>query len=180
MAGVNAMARPSAREYETIYVLRPDIDPETANRVSTRVSDVLTRERGKLARVETWGRRKLAYPVRKYRRGIYVFLRYIGENTLVAELERNLRMQKDAVLKFMTIKVSDEVPDETIDVKPEDIQFTAVEPMTAEEMDESREKLLGLVDSHDRHSREDRNRVDRMDDTSDDGDDTDDLDDEER
>ncbi len=178
MAEPNVMARPGAREYEAIYVLRPDIDPDAAARVSNRVSEVLARENAKLIKVESWGRRKLAYPVRKFRRGIYVFLRFHGETNLVAEFERNLRMQKDAVLKFMTIKVSDEVPDEKIEVSAEDIQFVAVEPMTAEEMDESREKVLGLVDTHDRHSRDDRGRPDRMDDMDDDVDDLDD--DEER
>jgi small subunit ribosomal protein S6 len=173
MAEPNVMARPGAREYEAIYVLRPDIDPDAAARVSNRVSEVLARENAKLIKVESWGRRKLAYPVRKFRRGIYVFLRF-----LVAEFERNLRMQKDAVLKFMTIKVSDEVPDEKLEVSAEDIQFAAVEPMTEEEMDESREKVLGLVDTHDRHSRDDRGRPDRMDDMDDDVDDLDD--DEER
>ncbi len=177
MAEPNVMARPGAREYEAIYVLRPDIDPDAAARVSNRVSEVLARENAKLIKVESWGRRKLAYPVRKFRRGIYVFLRFHGETNLVAEFERNLRMQKDAVLKFMTIKVSDEVPDEKIEVSPEDIQFAAVEPMTEEEMDESREKVLGLVDTHDRHSRDDRGRSDRMDDMMDD--DVDDLDDDE-
>jgi len=178
MAEPNVMARPGAREYEAIYVLRPDIDPDAAARVSNRVSEVLARENAKLIKVESWGRRKLAYPVRKFRRGIYVFLRFHGETNLVAEFERNLRMQKDAVLKFMTIKVSDEVPDEKIEVSAEDIQFAAVEPMTEEEMDESREKVLGLVDTHDRHSRDDRGRPDRMDDMDDDVDDLDD--DEER
>jgi small subunit ribosomal protein S6 len=178
MAEPNVMARPGAREYEAIYVLRPDIDPDAAARVSNRVSEVLARENAKLIKVESWGRRKLAYPVRKFRRGIYVFLRFHGETNLVAEFERNLRMQKDAVLKFMTIKVSDEVPDEKIEVSAEDIQFAAVEPMTAEEMDESREKVLGLVDTHERHSRDDRGRPDRMDDMDDDVDDLDD--DEER
>jgi small subunit ribosomal protein S6 len=174
MAEPNVMARPGAREYEAIYVLRPDIDPDAAARVSNRVSEVLARENAKLIKVESWGRRKLAYPVRKFRRGIYVFLRFHGETNLVAEFERNLRMQKDAVLKFMTIKVSDEVPDEKIEVSAEDIQFAAVEPMTEEEMDESREKVLGLVDTHDRHSRDDRGRSDRMDDMDDDVDDLDD------
>ncbi|PKN45132.1 MAG: 30S ribosomal protein S6 [Deltaproteobacteria bacterium HGW-Deltaproteobacteria-20] len=178
MAEPNVMARPGAREYEAIYVLRPDIDPDAAARVSNRVSEVLARENAKLIKVESWGRRKLAYPVRKFRRGIYVFLRFHGETNLVAEFERNLRMQKDAVLKFMTIKVSDEVPDEKLEVSAEDIQFAAVEPMTEEEMDESREKVLGLVDTHDRHSRDDRGRPDRMDDMDDDVDDLDD--DEER
>ncbi len=173
MAEATVLARPGARDYEAIYILRPDIEPDAAAKVSNRVSEVLARENAKLIKVESWGRRKLAYPVRKFRRGIYVYLRFHGETSLVQEFERNLRMQRDAVLKFMTIKLSDEVPDEKIEVSEEDIQFAAVEPMTDEEKDESREKLLGLVDSHDhRHSRDDRDRrPDRMDDMMDDDDD---------
>ena len=85
-----------------------------------------------------------------------------------AEFERNLRLQKDAVLKFMTIKVGDAAIDESVEISPEDIQFAAVEPMTEEEMDESREKLLGLVESHDRYSRDDRGMGARMDEDLDD------------
>ena len=167
MAEVN-MAQTGAKEYEAIYILRPDIDPDTATRVSNRVTEVLARDNAKLIKVESWGRRKLAYPVRKHRRGIYVFLRFLGKTSLVAEFERNLRLQKDAVLKFMTIKVGDAAIDESVEISPEDIQFAAVEPMTEEEMDESREKLLGLVESHDRYSRDDRGMGARMDEDLDD------------
>ena len=48
------------KEYETIYVLRGDVDPDTAERVQTRVNEVVARENGKLVKVESWGRRKLA------------------------------------------------------------------------------------------------------------------------
>jgi small subunit ribosomal protein S6 len=58
-----------SKEYETIYVLRPDIDPDTADKVQARVSEVVARELGKLVKVEGWGRRKLAYPVAKHRKG---------------------------------------------------------------------------------------------------------------
>jgi small subunit ribosomal protein S6 len=156
MPEVSGSAPKRPNEYETIYVLRPDIDSEGAGRVSSRVSDVLTREAGTMVKVESWGRRKLAYPVRKYRRGIYIYLRYIGGGNIVAEFERNLRMQKDAVLKFQTIKLADAVDVAAVEVNPEEVKFAAIEPPTEDDREETREKLLGLVDWD--HGRDDRDR----------------------
>ncbi len=161
MAEIRTSAPERAKEYEAIYVLRPDIDAETAGRVSTRVADVIGREKAVLTKVESWGRRKLAYPVRKYRRGIYFYVRFVGGGPAVAELERNLRMQKDAVLKFQTIKLRDEVEVAQVKVDPEEVKFLAIEPPTDDDREESREKLLGLVDLD--HGREERARDrDRM------------------
>jgi len=148
MPDVSASALKGAKEYEAIYVLRPDIDVESAARVANRVSDVIARERGTLVKVESWGRRKLAYPVRKFRKGIYYYLRFIAPGSIVAEFERNLRMQKDAVLKFMTVKVSDEVPVEAPQIDPEEVKFAAIEPPAEDELEESREKILGLIEHH--------------------------------
>src|ERR1700754_1885984 len=92
----------AAREYETIYVLKPDAGKEASERISDRVRDVIAKQRGALTRVENWGFRKLAYPVRKHSRGVYVYLKYLGDGTLVSELERNLRLQ-DHVLKFQSV-----------------------------------------------------------------------------
>ncbi|MBI5533660.1 MAG: 30S ribosomal protein S6 [Deltaproteobacteria bacterium] len=156
MPEVSASAPKRHNEYETIYVLRPDIDAEGAGRVSSRINEVLARETGTMVKVESWGRRKLAYPVRKYRRGIYIYLRYLGGGKLVAEFERNLRMQKEAVLKFQTIKLADAVDIAAIEVNPEDVKFTAIEPPTEDDREETREKLLGLIDWD--HGREDRYR----------------------
>src|SRR5690606_10974932 len=70
-----AAAHSRVREYESIYVMRPDVAREGAERVSQRVQEVMTREGAKLSLVETWGRRSLAYKVNKHRHGIYVYLR---------------------------------------------------------------------------------------------------------
>ena len=145
----NAPASPHssvrAREYETIYVLRSDVDAETAERVQGRVSDALEREQGRLVKVESWGRRKLAYPIGKQRKGVYVFLRYVGGGGLVAEVERNLKLQ-DAVVKFMTVQTADVVDLSTLQVDPEETKLGKIELAPEDEKEESREKQLGLVD----------------------------------
>ena len=66
------------KEYETIYILRSDVDADTAEKVQARVAEVVGRENGKLVKVEAWGRRKLAYPVAKQKRGVYVYVKYVG------------------------------------------------------------------------------------------------------
>ncbi len=134
-----------AREYETIYVLRSDVDAETAERVQGRVSDALDREQGKLVKVESWGRRKLAYPIGKQRKGVYVYLKYVGGGGLVAEVERNLKLQ-DSVVKFMTVQTADAVDIGALTVDPEETKLGKIELAPEDEKEESREKQLGLVD----------------------------------
>jgi small subunit ribosomal protein S6 len=130
-----------AREYETIYVLRPDSGRETSESISGRVLDVISKQHGSLTRVENWGYRKLAYPVKKHGRGVYVYLKYIGDGQLVSELERNLRLQ-DAVLKFQTVKVKDAVSAEP--VAAEQIEFEHLDVLDEPEQEESLAKSLGL------------------------------------
>jgi small subunit ribosomal protein S6 len=144
MATADAQQR--AKEYETIYVLRQDVDPDSADKVAARVADVVSREKGKLVKVETWGRRKLAYTVAKQRRGVYYYLKYLGGGAVVNELERNLRML-DTVLKFQTVLLRDDVVADTVTVDPEEVKFTRIEPAPEEEKEESRERALGLVDA---------------------------------
>jgi small subunit ribosomal protein S6 len=131
------------REYETIYVLRPEVARESQERIAARLSEVVNRESGKLTALENWGRRQLAYTVSKYRRGVYVYLKYLGGGALVSEIERNLRMLDD-VLKYQTVQIRTDVELEGVQVEPENVRFEAVEPATEEELAEPIERLLGL------------------------------------
>ena len=134
-----------SKEYETIYILRSDVDADTADMVLGRVAEVVGRVNGKLVKVESWGRRKLAYPVGKQRKGVYIYVKYVGRGGLVQELERNLKLQ-DSVLKFQTVQTSEEVNVDSVTVDPEEVKFQRLELPAEEEEKESREKALGLVD----------------------------------
>jgi small subunit ribosomal protein S6 len=140
-----AAAQHRTKEYETIYILRSDVDAEGAERIQARVADAVDRERGKLVKVEAWGRRKLAYPIGKQRKGVYVYFKYVGGGGLVAEVERNLKLQ-DAVVKFMTVQTKDEIDMELLQIDPEETKLGKIELPAEDEKEESREKQLGLVD----------------------------------
>lgn len=104
------------REYETTYILAPDIDPAERQRIADRVKAIIEDQfGGTIERVDDWGRRQLAYAIRKLRYGNYVYVRYTATPDTIAELERILRLL-DAVLKFLTVAleagaVSDARPD---------------------------------------------------------------------
>ena len=161
--------RPQAvrtKEYETIYILRTDVDAETAEKVQARVADAIDREQGKLVKVEAWGRRRLAYPIGKARRGVYVYLKYVGGGGLVPEVERNLKLQ-EPVVKYMTVLVNDEVDLATLQIDPEEAKLGKFELAPDHEGEESREKQLGLIDLGPEAPRAPR-RSDEVDDYADD------------
>jgi small subunit ribosomal protein S6 len=149
MAQAQPGSGPRAREYETIYVLRPDVARDAQERVAGRIGEVVSKEGGRLTQLEAWGRRALAYPVQKHKRGVYVYLKYVGGGAVVNEIERNLRML-DEVLKYQTVKLRDDIELGSVEVNPENVKFEAVEPPTEAEEEESLERTLGLEDAPER------------------------------
>jgi small subunit ribosomal protein S6 len=141
------------REYETIYVMRPEVTRDSADRIAKRVEEVVLRERGQLTRVENWGRRQTAFNIAKSRRAVYVYVRYVGGGLLVSELERNLRMLDD-VIKYQTVRLRDDVDLGNLTVDAEEVKFEAVEPSSEDDQEESLARKLGLEGGRDPHMEE--------------------------
>jgi small subunit ribosomal protein S6 len=142
-----------AREYETIYILKPDIDADSAEKIGTRLAEVVTREAGRLTKVESWGRRRLAYDIGKQRRGVYMYLKYLGGGKVVSEIERNLRLA-DGVIKYQTVLVRSDVEAGGVTVADEDVKFERLElPPAEDDRDDSRERQLGLIEPERRQDR---------------------------
>ena len=90
----------TAREYETIYILRPNTANEGVAEVNTRIKGVIEGMGGKIIKVDNWGKRRLAYEVAKERKGIYLYWHYLAQPGVVEEAERNLRML-DSVIRYL-------------------------------------------------------------------------------
>ncbi len=136
-----AVAELPPRLYEAIYILRPDVSRDAAERVASRVQEVIARGNGQLTLVENWGRRPLAYEIQHSKRGVYVYINYQGDGALVAELERNFRML-DEVIRFQTVKLAEEAALS----EPASVTFEAYDPPAEGEDEElTIEQELGLV-----------------------------------
>src|SRR5262249_51099425 len=96
------------REFETIFILRPDTNQDGIHTVNTRVRSVIEQMGGKLLKLDNWGKRKLAYEVKKQLKGIYLYWQYLGTPGVVEEIERNLRML-DQVIRYYTVKVDEDI-----------------------------------------------------------------------
>ncbi|MGN6105800.1 MAG: 30S ribosomal protein S6 [Kofleriaceae bacterium] len=122
----------TAREYETIYILRPNTPNEGVAEVNARIKGVIEGMGGKVIKVDNWGKRRLAYEVAKERKGIYLYWQYLAQPGVVEETERNLRML-DSVIRYLTVKV-----DENIDVgaRPTEIDETSYDKAAQTAADE--------------------------------------------
>jgi small subunit ribosomal protein S6 len=98
------------REYETTFILQPEITDDGVRTVRERLDGIL--ERGGAVRLlcDDDGKRRLAYEIRHFQKGHYLTLHYFDEGKVVPEVERALRLD-ESVLRFLTVKVSDEVGD---------------------------------------------------------------------
>ncbi len=94
------------RRYETIFITPADIPDEELQSLIERYSAIITGRKGILVKVEKWGKRKLAYEIKKHLRGYYILLDFASQTDVVNELERNFKID-DKILKYMTIKKED-------------------------------------------------------------------------
>ena len=96
------------RRYETILIAHVDLSEDEQSSLIARYGTIVTGQKGILIKVERWGKRRLAYMIKKQARGFYILIDYAGESAAVNELERNLKIN-DKILKFMTVLKDDAV-----------------------------------------------------------------------
>jgi small subunit ribosomal protein S6 len=95
--------------YETMYILRPDIPEEEVDGHIGKYRDLVTESGGEVLDTQMRGKRRLAYPIRKHREGIYVQLNHNGDGQQVGPLERALRLSED-VIRYLTVKQNGPMP----------------------------------------------------------------------
>lgn len=96
------------RNYEIIFIVRPDVTEEDVEKLIAQMEGVVTGTGGMMEKVEKLGRRRLAYRVAKQREGIYVLFRLQGSGDTVKEFERRLKVI-DTVIKFMTVRIDEDL-----------------------------------------------------------------------
>ena len=98
------------REYETTFIVQPEISDEGSQAILSKLDGVL--EAGSSTRLmcEDHGKRKLAYEIRKFHKGHYYTLQFLDDGAVVPDVERALRLE-ESVLRFLTILVTEDVED---------------------------------------------------------------------
>ena len=92
------------REYEIVFIVHPDLEENALNDVTEKVKGWVTEAGGSIIKADFWGRRRLAYAIRKQKEGQYMLLKAQLAPTSVAVIERNLRFL-EPVLRFVISSV---------------------------------------------------------------------------
>ena len=125
------------RHYETLYILSPELGDEDYKTVLNKYKDLIERKKGVIVKLDEWGKRKLAYELKKFDQGSYVLMDYCGGPGITADLERDLKLD-DRVLKFQTVKLADNVdPEALVQKEKEAEKETAVTEDQAPEKEEA-------------------------------------------
>jgi small subunit ribosomal protein S6 len=119
------------RRYETFVIIDPDISLDQREPLISRVEELITQMDGFLVLRDDWGERKLAYDIKKKRRGYYVRFDYCGLAPLVNEIERFFRIE-DRALKYMTVLLSEDVDLEQIKEEKATAEKDAADTAAAE------------------------------------------------
>lgn len=88
------------REYELIFIVHPDLETAAFDEVVEKVQGWIKEDGGEISKVDVWGKRKMAYPIRKKEEGQYVLLEIKMPPTSILNLERNLRLL-EPVMRFL-------------------------------------------------------------------------------
>lgn len=94
------------RDYEIVLVVHPDLDETALKGLVEKVQGWVTEAGGSISKTDYWGKRRMAYRIRKQKEGQYVLIQTLMSPTFGVELERNLRIQ-EAIMRFMVIAVND-------------------------------------------------------------------------
>jgi small subunit ribosomal protein S6 len=120
------------RRYEQVCILRPSLSEEQITRIIDNTTQLIQEDEGSVIFLNKWGMRKLAYPIKKESQGYYVLCDFAASPVVVSEIERKFRID-DAVLKYLTVKISDAISAEEIETARNEAEARAIVPDPEEE-----------------------------------------------
>jgi small subunit ribosomal protein S6 len=89
--------------YESIFIVRPSLSDEDITKVIEKIKSLLEKSGATLLKLENWGKKKLAYEVKRERKGTFLYLHFKSGGSVISELERSYRLE-DSVIKFLTVR----------------------------------------------------------------------------
>jgi small subunit ribosomal protein S6 len=101
--------------YETMYILRPDLNEEQLEQTIAKYQNILQENGAEQLDTQHRGKRRLAYEIERFREGIYIQMNFKAPGSAVAILERAMRLSED-VIRYLTVK------QEEVEAKPEPVE----------------------------------------------------------
>lgn len=101
-----------SREYETLYIIAPELTEEGQNALRAKVTDVIKNTGGEIIKDEVWGKRKLAYSIKKKTEGVYVLVRSKGGSNIPTVVDTFVKRTPDVLRHLTTLVTEQQVHEE--------------------------------------------------------------------
>jgi len=96
------------RNYEVVFIAAPTLTSEELDGFINHIQTVVESKNGKVVKVDNWGKKSLAYKIKRFREGYYVVLSIEGDGGAIAELERRFRVT-DYIIRFISVRVDEDL-----------------------------------------------------------------------
>ncbi len=123
------------RKYEMLVVTRTDAGHEALRRLYEKITEQMAKNNARHLRFSLWGKRRLAYPIGKSLKGVYLYFLFLADGNFVRDMQRTLKLS-NIVLRYLTVLLEEGIDPETYDYEKE-AQFDSL-PSDAEESDRDR------------------------------------------
>jgi small subunit ribosomal protein S6 len=134
------------RRYELMLVLKPDAPDERASAVIDRTTRYVVAAGGQIVKVAPWGRRRLAYPIERYREASYHIIVFEAPAESIAEMERSLEITED-VLRYLVTRTVKPVKRRDAGADSEDSESDADAPESESESESDNESAERIDES---------------------------------
>jgi small subunit ribosomal protein S6 len=96
------------RTYEVVFIAAPTLSTEELEAFTAQMQGVVESRNGRVAKVDHWGKKSLAYRISRFRDAYYVILTLEGDGAMVAELERRFRVT-DFIIRFLSVRIDEDL-----------------------------------------------------------------------
>jgi len=96
------------RNYEVVFVAAPTLSSDELDEFINHAQTVVESKNGKVVKIDNWGKKSLAYKIKRFREGYYVVLTLEGDGSAIAELERRFRVT-DFVLRYISVRIDEDL-----------------------------------------------------------------------
>ena len=90
--------------YESVVIARPELTEAQVDKLVNDLSEIITKDKGKIIKIEKWGLRSFAYKINKNKKGHYFMLNLDSAPSTIFEYERQMRINED-IIRFLTLKI---------------------------------------------------------------------------
>lgn len=96
------------RNYEVVFIAAPTITSEELDGFISHAQTVVEGKNGKIVKVDNWGKKSLAYKIKRFREGYFVVLSIEADGAAIAELERRFRVT-DYIIRFISVRIDEDL-----------------------------------------------------------------------